>query len=109
MVAQYWPLLLLFVGGSVLTVGDLVMKKWVSSGHNIPLYVFGMVVYITGLSFMVESFKYKNAAIASAILVIFNVATLSIVSWLYFKEALTPLQMVGIFIGLISIVFMELG
>jgi multidrug transporter EmrE-like cation transporter len=41
--------------------------------------------------------------------VICNVITLSIISWLYFKEALTPLQIVGIILGLSSILFLELG
>jgi len=62
-----------------------------------------------GLLFLAQSFKYKNIAVASTIFVIVNVITLSIVSWLYFKETLTPFQIIGIILGLSSIIFLELA
>jgi len=105
---HYFPLILLFIGGSVLTIGDIVMKKWVAN-NSVSFFVIGLAIYLIGLMFLVYSFKYKNIAVASTIFVIFNVITLSIVSWFYFKEALTPFQLVGIALGLISIVFLELA
>ncbi len=105
---QYLPFILLFVGGSVLTVGDIVMKKWVVN-NNIFLFVGGLAIYLVGLVFLAYSFKYKNIATASTIFVIFNIITLSIVSWFYFKETLSAVQLIGIALGIFSILFLELA
>jgi len=105
---QFLPLILLFVGGSVLTVGDIVMKKWVTN-NNVFLFIIGLAIYLFGLIFLAYSFKYKNIAVASTIFVIFNIITLSIVSWFYFKETLSTFQLIGIVFGICSILFLELA
>lgn len=103
---DYLPLLLIFIGGSILTAGDIVMKKWVASSQ--PLwFVTGMILYVVGLVFLAYSYKYKNIAVASTIFVIFNIITLAIVSWFCFKEALTPLQAIGIALGIGAVLFLE--
>ncbi|EKD24332.1 MAG: hypothetical protein ACD_81C00051G0004 [uncultured bacterium] len=105
---HYFPYLLLFLGGCTLTVGDIIMKKWVLNNDRL-LFIFGLLVYLVGLVFLSYSFKYKNIAVASTIFVIVNIATLSLISWAYFKEPLSPLQMVGITLGVSSILFLELA
>jgi len=105
---QYLPFIILFIGGLVLTMGDIVMKKWVVN-NNIPLFITGLAIYLIGLIFLAISFKYKNIAVASTIFVIFNIITLSLVSWFYFKETLTMFQLIGIAFGAISIIFLELA
>lgn len=102
------PLVLLFIGGSVLTAGDIIMKKWVST-NNLFVFIYGLAVYLVGLIFMAYSFKYKNIAVASTIFVIINIATLSIVSWFYFKETLTATQLLGILLGICSVLVLELA
>lgn len=104
----YIPIFLLLAGGLILTAGDILMKKWVI--NNSPgFFIFGLVVYLLGLIFLALSFKYKNIAIASVIMVIINVTTLLVFSWFYFKETLTPLQLIGIGLGIVSILFLELA
>ncbi len=100
--------ILLLIGGIILTVGDIFMKKWVNTNSYL-FYFIGLAIYLIGLNFLAQSFKYKNIAVASVIFVIFNVVTLAIVSWIYFKEALSPLQISGIVIGIISIVVLEIA
>ena len=64
-------LILLLIGGIILTVGDILMKKWVNT--NLYLFYFiGMIVYLVGLNFLAQSFKFKNIAVASVIFVIIN-------------------------------------
>ena len=92
----------------ILTLGDIFMKKWVNTNSAI-FYFVGLIVYLIGLNFLAQSFKFKNIAVASTIFVIFNVVTLSIVSWLYFKETLSTLQIIGMIIGIIAIVVMEIA
>jgi multidrug transporter EmrE-like cation transporter len=101
---NFLPFLLLFVGGSVLTAGDIIMKKWVGN-NNWLVFASGLLVYLVGLCFLASSFKYKNIAIASIIFVLFNVITLSLVSWRYFKEALSPLQIIGVVLGVGVVTF----
>ena len=83
------------------------MKKWVGT-NNYLFYALGMLIYIIGLNFLAQSFKYENIAVASVIFVLFNIITLSIFSWIYFKEALSIAQIIGIILGLASVVFLEL-
>jgi len=101
-------LIILLIGGTILTIGDIVMKKWVVDNSNF-LYFIGLLIYLIGLIFLVQSYKYKNIAIASAIFVIFNVITLLIVSWVFFKEGLSLIQIIGIVLGLISVVILEIS
>jgi multidrug transporter EmrE-like cation transporter len=101
-------IILLLIGGIILTLGDIMMKKWVNTNSYI-FYIIGMIIYLVGLNFLAQSFKFKNIAVASVIFVIFNVVTLSIVSWIYFKETLSPVQIVGMVLGILSIVILEVA
>ena len=101
-------IIILFLGGSILTIGDIVMKKWVLS-NSLGTFILGLSIYLIGLVFLAFSFKFKNIAVASTIFVIFNVVTLSLVSFFYFKEVISPLQILGIFVGIIAIIVLELA
>jgi len=98
---------LLLIGGAILTMGDVLMKKWASSSSNI-YYIIGIIVYVIAIGFLAESFKYKNMAVANAICVGFNIVTLVLISWLYFKEALTMTQLIGVGLILTGIFVIEL-
>lgn len=71
------PLVILFLGGIALTIGDILMKRWLI-GSSIGDYSLGMLLYVIGLNMLVYTFKFKNIAIASTVFVIFNVVTLAI-------------------------------
>ena len=105
--SNYLPLLILFIGGATLTLGDIVMKRWVIS-NNVYEFIFGIFIYIIGMMFLSWSFKHKNIAVASTIFVVFNVITLMIVSWIFFKEPLSIKEILGISLGIIGILIMEI-
>jgi len=98
--------ILLLIGGIILTAWDLFMKKWVSTNSH-TFYFIWIFVYIIGLLFLAQSFKFKNIAVASMIFVVCNIITLVIVSRLYFKESLSWTQMIGILFGILSIIILE--
>lgn len=104
---HFLPFIILFIGGSVLTVGDIVMKKWVVDNNSF-LFIIGLAIYLVGLVFLAFSFKYKNIAVASVLLVIFNVLSLLFVSWFYFREKISLLQLAGIALALIAVVILEI-
>ena len=97
-------ILLLFLGGILLTIGDLIMKEWVIN-NKMLFYVAGLAVYLVGLMLLAHTFKYKNIAVASTMFVIFNVVTLSLASWILFKEPLSIKEIAGIALGLSFIYF----
>lgn len=105
---NWFPLVLLFFGGIILTAGDIVAKHWVETSKNY-LFFTVLFLYLIGLVFLIFSFKYKNIAVASLIFVIFNITTLTMVSWFYFHERLTAVELVGIVLGLVAVSLLEYG
>src|SRR3989344_6578582 len=103
---SYIPIIILLIGGLILTIGDIIMKKWIIT-NSIYTYILGIGIWLIGLNFLAQSFKYKNIAVASVIFVIFNVVILAIVSWFYFKETLSIWQIMGIVLGLTSVILLE--
>lgn len=100
------PLLLLFLGGTTLTVADVIMKRWIEDKSQLVFWL-GMLVYMIGMAFLAHSFKEKNIAVASMIFVIFNIITLAIVSHVFFHEPLSLQQIIGISVGILSVAIME--
>ena len=99
-------LILVLVGGLVLTVGDIFMKQW-SLNDNWLTFLTGMGVWIIGLVCLAFSFKTKNIAVASLIFSLSNVILLTLVSWLYYKEPLTTTQIIGMVLGTSAVIFLE--
>lgn len=100
------PLLLLVLGGTFITIGDIWMKKW-SLEEGAVFYVFAMISYVIGLALFAMTLRSQNLAIASLILVTANNITLILVSYFYFKDKFTLLQVVGIILSLIAVVLLE--
>jgi len=99
---------LLFIGALIDTGGDIIMKSWVESSRKVTFFI-GLAVYLIGLIFLALSYRYENIAVASTIFIVFNVTTLATVSWFFFRESLTPLQVGGILLGIASVALLEFG
>ena len=52
-------LLLVLIGGLILTVGDIVFKNWAINNSWLT-FIFGLFIWTIGLVFLALSFKYKN-------------------------------------------------
>jgi drug/metabolite transporter (DMT)-like permease len=99
-------LLILFIGGAVLTAGDILFKFWVEKNgvYFSGLYTLGIFLYLIGSMFLVQSYKYNMNIVAAGIIqVLFNTIILVVVSYFYFNETLTATQVVGVVLGIISI------
>ncbi len=88
------------------TFGDLFMKNWVASNSKM-YFVFGMLFYVVGLSFLAFSFTFKNIVVASVLFLIFNVVLLSLVNWLFYSEPLSTKEIGGLCLGLMAVVLFE--
>ena len=97
----------LILGGVILTIGDIFFKFWAKNPH-IWMYLIGIIIYIIGLMFLIQSFRNTNIAVASAIFVIANIVTLTIVSWMYFHEPLSLIQIIGIILAIVAIFLLEI-
>jgi multidrug transporter EmrE-like cation transporter len=99
---------LLIGSGIVMTVGDLIMRRWVSNGSNL-IYIIGLVVYMVGLVLLSQSYHFKNIAVASLIAVLINIITLLIITWLFYHQGLSVLQIVGVVVGIVAVTILELA
>lgn len=101
-----WGFIYVILGSISLTVGDIFMKKWVGD-NSYSNFSIGFFCYMLGMLFLAFSFKYKNIAIASMLLVLFNIITLLILSWLMFKEPISLKEIIGIALGISAIILLE--
>ena len=95
----------LFAGGMILTAGDIVFKLWADRSDG-RLYCLGLMMYLLGGVCLVQTFKSHNIAVASALYVLFNIATLTLVSWLWFHDVPSRRQLAGLGFGALSILLM---
>ncbi len=101
-------LLVLFLAGTILTIGDLLAGKWILT-KNKTTYFFVLFIYIVGLNFLIWSYKFEDIAIASIIMEIFNITTLTFAGIFLFGEKITKTELAGIIVGLVSIIILEIA
>jgi multidrug transporter EmrE-like cation transporter len=100
--------LLLALGGAILTVGDLVMKKWVIDGR-LGTYAIGILVYLVALNLLAQSYRSKSVAVASSLFIILNIVSLSIAGYFIYGEKLTPMQLVGVALAIAAVACLDGG
>lgn len=101
-------LALLFIGGVVLTLGDLVATKWIRFGGGY-LYFLVFVFYLFGMMLLVRSYKSEDIPVASLIMVIFNIIILFFAGFFLFDESINLTKIIGILLCFISIFLLEFG
>jgi multidrug transporter EmrE-like cation transporter len=102
------PVILLFIGGIVLTIGDILAVRWVHGGQ-LYLYALVLILYFIGMVFLIASYKTEDIAVASTILVIFNVIILFVVGVVWFNEIITIKKVVGVLLCFVAVILLELG
>jgi multidrug transporter EmrE-like cation transporter len=106
MTGKILGIVLITICGLFYTAGDVAMKKWIDHPSIAP-YLIGAALYIIGMNFLAFSYKYRNIAVATALCVIVNILTLTVVSWFLFKEPLSIKQMTGIALSIGAVIFLE--
>ena len=105
---HYTPLVLVITAGLILTVGDIVLKEWVVKSYN-TFYIAGLLLYFISMNLLAQSYKYEDIAVASMVMVVFNVVTLTLVGYFIFHENITAYELTGIFLGIVSVGLLEFG
>ena len=105
--AQLFPPIVWIVsGGLFLTLGDVIIRFWISSNW-LPGFFLGFTMYLIGIFALIMSFFGQNIAVASVAIIIVNIATLTIVNAYFFNVHLSTIQYIGIVFGLVSFTILE--
>lgn len=88
-------------------IADIFLKKWALGNKNI-LLIIGLVIYFIGTVFWAVSLKYEFLSKAISIFTILNLIIVVLVGIIYFKEDLSLINKIGIIIGIISVILIEL-
>jgi len=100
------PYLWIAIAGVIITGGDLIFRYYWQH-PSWWIYGVGMLTYIIGLNFLVQSYKYQNIAIASAALIVINLVTLFLITTLVFGEKISLLKIVGMVFAMIAVILLE--
>ena len=75
--------------------------------QNVFLYV-GLTIYFIGTIIWAFSLKYGDLSKAISIFTVLNLIAIVLVGVIYFKEDLSFVNKLGIWLGVVSVIFMEL-
>src|SRR3989344_8741297 len=87
--------------------GDILFKKFALENKN-SFLVVGLVIYFIATFFWAISLKYEPLSKAISIFTVLNLIIIVLVGVLIFKENLSLINKIGIILGVISVVLVEL-
>jgi multidrug transporter EmrE-like cation transporter len=88
-------------------VGDVLFKKWAIDGRT-ALLLLGLGIYFVGTVFWAFSLRYEFLSKAISVFTVLNMIIIVVVGVLYFKEDLNLMNKIGIALGVVSVMLMEL-
>ena len=100
-------MILIVLAVALEVVADVLFKKW-SLNHRQVLFGVGLSIYFLGTIFWAYSLKYNYLSKAISVFTILNLVILVLVGVLVFKENLSLINKVGIALGIISIILIEI-
>lgn len=105
------PIALLIIGGAIVTMSDILLKKWALL--HVPMlniwFFLGIAFGVIGISFLAFAFRSKGLATANMVFVMVNTLALLVAHVFYFQERLTMLQGAGIVLAVFSVFLIEFG
>lgn len=88
-------------------IGDVYFKKY-SIDNKYSFLIIGLMIYFIGSVFWAVSLKYEMMSKAIVVFAVLNILVVALIGMVFFKEELTLMNKIGIFVGLISVVLIEL-
>ncbi len=104
---KYAFIVLLILGVSIEVIGDIFLKKWSMENKSI-FGTIGIVLYIASTIAWAYSLKFGFLSKGVAIFTILNLVLVVIAGVFMFNEHLTLLNKIGIGLGIVSIILIEL-
>ncbi len=88
-------------------VADIFFKKWALENRNMLLFI-GLVFYFVGTVFWAFSLRLEFLSKAISIFTVLNLIMVVLVGVLVFKEDLSLINKIGIGLGVVSVILMEM-
>lgn len=88
-------------------IADVLFKKWALE-HKTILFIIGLAIYTLGTLFWAYSLKYEYLSRAITIFTILNLVIITLAGVLIFKENITLVNKIGIGLGILRVVLIEL-
>lgn len=101
-------IIILVIGGVLLTIGDIFMKEWLIKNSNV-FFGAGLIIYFISMVLLAISYKFENIAIASTIIEIINTISIILIFTIFFKESMSVVQIIGLIFGVISLILLKIG
>jgi multidrug transporter EmrE-like cation transporter len=98
---------LIFLAVFLEVIADILFMKW-SVDHKNILFAVGMVIYTIGTVFWAISLKYDYLSRAISVFTILNLIIITLAGVLIFKEDLSNINKIGIALGIISVILIEI-
>lgn len=86
---------------------DILLKKWIIES-NTTLFAIAMVLYVISVIFWAYSLKYQMLSKAITIFAVVNLIVIVLVGVIFFKESLNTTNIIGIILGILSVVLISL-
>lgn len=101
-----WKLILVGIG---LVAGDLLMKNWIIGGASfknlsLAIYLSALIVYSGSLTLYAYQLRTMNFGIATIVPILVNIIVVALISFFYYKEALSIYQSIGILLAVVAVV-----
>ncbi|MBI5798818.1 MAG: hypothetical protein HZB10_02715 [Candidatus Yonathbacteria bacterium] len=101
-----WKLILVGLG---LVTGDLLMKNWIIGGASfknwsLAIYLLALVFYGGSLTAYAYQLRTMNFGIATIVPILVNVVVVALISFFYYKEALSLYQSIGILLAVVAVI-----
>jgi len=104
---KYIFLFLIALAVGLEVAADVLFKKWALENKNYLLIV-GLVIYMIGTTFWAYSLRYGHLSKAISIFAVLNLIILVLVGVLFFKEDLSMINKIGVILGIVSVILIEL-
>jgi multidrug transporter EmrE-like cation transporter len=98
---------LLILSVTLEIIGDIFLKKWSSENKTLLLFL-GLGIYFVGTIFWALSLKYEFLSKAVSLFTVINLVAILLVGVFLFKEEVSFINKIGLFLGLISVILIEM-
>lgn len=98
---------LIGIGVALEALGDVYFKKWALENKT-ALLIIGLTIYFAGAVFWALALKHEYLSKAIAIFTVLNLIVVVLIGVLLFKEDLSFANKIGIALGIISIILIEM-
>lgn len=88
-------------------MGDVFFKKWALE-HRPLLLGLGLFIYFLGTIFWAISLKYEDLSKSISIFTVINLISVILIGVFYFHEDLSLVNKIGIGLGIISVILLEI-